>query len=464
MNHTHRFRRWLAAALAALLCAGVCSGCKNAQEAAVPVEKPIVVKNSGKESTLVLGGLALTPEREAALREIADKYTADFPNTVIEVRSYSGAEEMEEALRAGEVQIAEVERRSQLALVQKELLLNLRPYLEGWEEFSTLAAPAKAVLDSMGSENYAYLFPNDYRQLLLYYRTDWLQQYNEGKAWADTVNVENWANLLKALNALEGDAAGHGQVLLPEGAVSRLFDSILWSSLGTAALADAGAGYFTAPPPEQEVTGKTIFTSSAAPAAAETFQSVLEHADLYAGLDSPEAVEAFCSGGGAVLIADRSVLPQLAEKLPEGSFAAQGLPQGESGTTVTELSDFTGWGIAANTEDWESAFHFLSFLSNADNNTHYAKVCGALPIHLVAEDLEGSLAEGELAPEMEMISKGNQYQYAWTPVRYEAGEGWREESTVKINDFTSGNLSGEALLSWMDEVWAASFREEGKLF
>lgn len=73
MNRFHSFKRWPALFLSLLLLLGCCSACKSAQEAAAPVEPPIVVKNSGKESALTVGMFAGSAARQDALREIADK-------------------------------------------------------------------------------------------------------------------------------------------------------------------------------------------------------------------------------------------------------------------------------------------------------------------------------------------------------------------------------------------------------
>lgn len=460
MNRFHSFKRWPALFLSLLLLLGCCSACKSAQEAAAPVEPPIVVKNSGKESALTVGMFAGSAARRDALREIADKYTADFPNTKIEIREYESADALFSAIQAGEAQIIEAESGRQGLLGQGELL-NLRPYLEGWEEYTTLDGPAKAALNHGGSERPCYLMPSDFYQPLLIYRADWVQEYNTGKEWRDTINTETWESLVNACEKL----GERGQVLFSAQDLPVLFHTVLWSDIGMNALADPGAGYFAAPPvvdgEPQEVTGKTIFTASGAPAALETFQKFLSVSRSLEGREAAEA--AFISGEGAALVADRTTLPKLSAAMPEGAFAVQGLPHGRSETTVTSLDSYTGWSISAQVEDWESAVHFLFFLSNADNNTHYAKVCKTLPIHVTAEDLEGSLASGDLAAEMDLISKGGEYQYAWAPTGYAKSEGWDEALSVKLNDFIDGSGQDE-LLHWLDDTWTSAFQEQGKAF
>lgn len=460
MNLFHNFKRRSALFLSALLLLGCCSACKTAQEAAAPVEPPIVVKNSGKESTLTVGCISGANPREDALREIAAKYTADFANTTIQVRTFDDSDTLLAALQAGEVQLIETERDS-LGLLGQEALLDLRPYLEGWEEYTTLDGPAKAALNLGGSESPCYLMPTNFTQPLLFYRADWFAEYNADKEWRDRIHTENWDGLLNACEKL----GERGQILFSAQDLPMLFDTVLWSDLGSSALADPGAGYFAAPPildgEPQEVTGETIFASSGAPAAVETFQKLLGKSQI--SEDQETAKAAFLSGEAAALIADRTILQELSSELSEGAFAVQGLPQGKSETTVTSLYNFSGWAVSAQVEDWESAVHFLFFLSDADNNTHYAKVSGMLPIHVTAEDLEGSLAEGVFAVEMDLISKGGEYQYAWPPAGCTESENWNEVLSVKLNGLTEES-GPDALLRWLDETWASAFREHGKRF
>lgn len=462
MNRFHTFKRLFALLLCLLLLLGLCAGCQKAQEAAAPITPPIVVKNSGRESTLTIGCMpgqtSASAAREDALREIAAKYMADFPNTQIEVQAYEHPEGLISDLLAGRVQLIQLDS-SFLDRFESGALLDLRPYLEGWEEYTTLDSPAKAALSLYGSENPCCLMPTDFLQPLLFYRADWFKEYNADKEWRDRAHAENWDGLLSACERL------NSQILFAEKDISLLFNTVLWSDLGSNALADPGAGYFAAPPVVdgelQEVTGETIFASNAAPAAAETFQTLLDKSQI---MESQEAAKAaFLDGQAAALIADRTVLPSLLKELPEGAVAVQGLPQGKSESTVTSLYGFSGWGISAQVEDWESAVHFLFFLSDADNNTHYAKVGGTLPIHVTAEDLEGSLAEGVFATEVDLLSKGGEYQYAWPPAGYAESENWDKDLSVKLNSLTEESGS-DALLQWLDETWAAAFRAQGKQF
>ncbi len=435
--------------MAALLSVPVLAGCQEEIPVSTAAE-PVMIRNSGRDTKLVLGALAPDEEREAVLREIADKYQADFQNTEIEIRAYESPKALEAALNSGEADIVEVGSEDQASYVQKGLLLDFREYLENWEEFSTLTPAAKAVLSSMGS-SHAYLFLNSMSQDLLYYRTDWFTQYNETVEWKDWALCETWSQLLSASEKLgeHGGLAFAGKEKLLD-----YFDMVLWSAANTG---DTGAAYLV--PGENK---QTVFSSSQAENGVEQFAQIVKTAALPEALEWTwsQALQAFQDGKAGMLLADSSVGKLLRETMPENSWAAQPVPMGLSGTAVFPMNSFTGWGISAGTEDWESAFHFLTFLSNADNNTHYAKMCGTLPIHLEAEDLESSLGEGDLAVEMDLLQKGGQYRYAAEPTMYSVYQDWRKQADENLRQFAVGKLSQAELLSWMDDFWSAAYSQE----
>ena len=88
-------------------------------------------------------------------------------------------------LQSGEADLVELSEQEQPAAVEQGLLTELSPYLDGWEERSTLTAAAKQAVASMGAD-FAYLLPATLNQDLVYYRSDWFEEFNQGKrrAWS----------------------------------------------------------------------------------------------------------------------------------------------------------------------------------------------------------------------------------------------------------------------------------------
>ncbi len=439
--------------LAALTCVFCLAGCEEELETAAP---PVVIKNNGKASGVVLGELAQSQERTAVLREIADKYQADFPNTEIEIRTFSSAQELEKALKAGEVDIAEVESENQAAYVRQGLLMNLSPYLPGWDESSTLTPAAKLVAGTETADGCSYLIPNDVEQDILFYRVDWVRAHNTSTPEEEHIYCRTWGQMLNSFWRLgeKGKIAFAGRDKLVN-----LFDAMVWSAVGMRRIAVDSNAYFHS-------KTATVFSLESAGDGVEQFRQVIEELALPEAVNwtKEEAVQAFCDGEAAVLLADRSVMAQLRASMPENAWAGYGFPRGVGNTAVFSLNSFQGWGISAAAEkagDWENAFHFLTFLSNADNNTHYAKVCGALPIHVEAADLEEFFSEGDFGPETEMLAHPDWYFYVSRPTMFQACEGYEELADEKVRQFLNGGLSQSELLDWMDEYWSAALAEEG---
>lgn len=460
-----RWKKGIALAAAVLMLAGALAGCaKKAVEASAP-EDMVSMRNDGREAKLVLGELRLSEERTAVLEEIAQKYRADFPNTDIEIRSFESAEELEAALRQGELDLAEIDSGRQAALVKEGLLKDIYPYLKAWSESATLTPAAKQAACSLGGEH-AYLIPNSSAQDMLYYRSDWFDEYNQGlkkgqaacRSWGQIAGEERSGEMVPGVTQKLGDRgrlAFAGKDKLVD-----YFDAMVWSCLSLGRIADQGAAYFSAAD-----ESKTVFSLEKAAEGADEFLRVMQVSALPEAVNwsEEEAVSAFIDGRAGLLVASRSASATLRDSMPEGSWTMAAFPLGRSGSAVFS-QEFSGWGVASSTKDLEIAAHFLTFLSNADNNTHYAKVCGVLPIHLEAANMEPSLAEGELSTELEMVSRGTLYQYASQPVMYSAFAGYRDQINEKLRQFVSGELTRDDLLKWLDEYWSAACQKEGKLW
>ena len=461
-----KWKRITAFFLSALLCISLLGGCS--QRSPEPEPEPLAtLRNDGREVTLRLGVLQPDDHRESVLWEIAEKYTADFPNTNIEIRAFSEEEELENALRTGEVDIGEVMSHSQAALVQEGVLADIYPYMTVWKESATLTQAARTAVGSMGL-THTYLIPNDFVQEILYYRADWFAEYNEGKEIKDYVNCRTWNEISGGVNAYGDPVTSALDRLGDKGKLAFAgkdklafyFDAMVWSSIHQNRLADPGAGYYSL-----AAEGQSIFSTEKASAGADQFLQVMTTA-LEGSLDwtAAEAIQAFQEGKAGLLLADRSAQKILRETMPEGSWAAEAFPRGLSGTAGFSPEYFVGWGVSRKAQEEEIAVHFLTFLSNADNNTHYAKECGTLPIHLEAAALEESLLEGDLAVEVKMASRGDWYRYAVPPTMYQAYDGFREEQEQQVRRFIAGELSKEDLMAWLDEYWNAAYHTEGKLW
>lgn len=446
--------------------AALLGGCAPKQQSTSSVPKveklfvpdPITVKNSGEERIIHIALRGEDKARERVLSEIADKYRADFPNTTFEFFSVENEEELKSLLHSGrEIDLCELEGGEEYSLAREDVLANLTVYLSGWNESDTLTGSARSAIEAMGDYNTAYLIPNDYSHDLLFYRADWFGDYEETgirvpRVWGG-VNEEG--EMAQATRRL----AEHGSGLIFGGRekLLQIFNAEVWSSVVAGRMADSSAAYFSGRDPS-----KSIFTLDQAVNGVAEFLSVMQGVPEEAlSWTEEEAVRAFEQGQAAMLLADQGYWARLQESMGD-AVGVTNYPRGISGTALMTQT-YRGWSVVLK-EGMEDAVHFLLYLSNADNNTHYAKECGAFPIHQVATDMKPSLLEGEKSRSFQMLKISEQYQFAFAPRMYGAWEPFREQAYEKLCSSISGELSQEELLSWLDEYWNEAYEQEGQLW
>lgn len=444
MNWKQKLLRALALVLALSFCLAGCEGAPQ-EESSLP---EAAMKNDGHSAEITLGEVFRSRERTAALEEIAAKYQADYPETEITIRTFDTQEALEAALRAGELDIAELSQEEQPGYVQDGLLLDLTPWLDAWQEKNTLTWAAVYITSSLGEEH-AYLMPSGYEQQIFYYRKDWADSYNQDKSGESN---KVWYNTWEQLTRVSGFLGDKGKLAFAgKDKLTDTFNAIFWSACGHSRIAELGSAYqFSG---EQ---GGTLFAQERGEEAVDQFVRVMEQAVLPGAVDWTEeqAIQAFQNEEAGMLLAGRDAADILKETMPENTWVSARFPRGLSKTAVMPLDSFTGWGISAETGEEEIAAHFLTFLSNADNNTHYALICGEPPIHMEAGQLELSLNDGVFAAEMEMVGEGNVFLYAGLPMTHAAYEGSREALDLSLRRLLAGELTQQEFLQELDNRWS----------
>lgn len=448
--------------MAALVMAGSLAACSPGEDDSSQLEddgvgSQVVLENDGSENTLVVAEIFVSQERTQALEEIAQKYQADFPKTEIQIRTVQSGEEAQKLLEEGGADLVEISQKEQPACVKQELLVDLTPYLEVWEEASQLTTAAKQVTASMGQE-WAYLLPATINQDLLYYRSDWFEEYNEGRE-EGMVYCRVWDDFPDMAEKL-ADKGAAGLIFGGKEHLVDLFDAMVWSSVNLGRMEDPAAAYFSAVDDHD-----TLFTLEQSANAVEQFSGLIGSTIPEETLTWTEdqAVEAFVDGKAIALLAGQDQMDKIASSMKEGTWDVAAYPRGISGVSVAGL-EFTGFGIASASENQGNAAHFLTYLSNQDNNTHLAKACGTVPIFTTAADMEPSLEESDLAVNLLMVRRADWYFYAQEPVMYEAYEGYRPWADQLLREFLAGEQSQQELLDQLDSYWSQARSAEGELW
>ena len=312
----HRWKRAASLAGAALVLAAGLAACAPAEESsslAGEESSQLALENDGATTQLVVAEISHSPERTAALEEIAAKYMADFPQTRVEIVTVEDSQEALAMLEGGQADLVELSQQEQPGAVEQGLLVDLEPYLDVWEERSSLTMAAKAVLSSMGNGR-AFLMPITLNQDLVYYRSDWFEAYNQDKT-EGLVYCRIWEDFIDAAEKLS-DKGAAGLVFGGQEHLVDLFDSVLWSTTNVGRMADTAASYFS------NVEGNTtLFTLEHAASAVEQFAQLVESAVPQEALTWTEdqAVEAFINGEAITLIAGQDRMEEIAAAMDEGA-------------------------------------------------------------------------------------------------------------------------------------------------
>lgn len=454
-------RRVAALALAGVLLTG-CGGGQGTAPATVTTaagEGAVTTEKAGETAagetiTITLVESLTSPERTAILREIADKYQADHPNITVDIVSppleNADAKITQMLMNGSGADIIEVRDSTITQYATNEWIANLGSYLDAWEEKGTLTESAKNVINYY--QNTPYMIPYGFYQRGLFYRTDWFTEKGL-KA------PETWQDIYDSGLALTDAASSRFGYSFRGGTNGYQYaDTIYWSWLGTEKLAHPNAGYFL-----KDGNGATIFTLP------ETKEALNFYKDMFKNTcptDSiawgfSEMVQGFIGGTTSMLIQDPEVIATCSADLQDDQWALVPFPKGPSGQAVSPTG-FAGWGMTSFTEHPDEVADFLLFLSNAENNTYFAKNYSTIPIHSNAAEMDPYFSEGRFAMYMEMAKEPEVYRHAAYPQMYEAFATYKTEVDTMYQKYLTDEITDDELLGWLDTFWTEAYKAEGQ--
>jgi multiple sugar transport system substrate-binding protein len=395
-----------------------------------------------------------SPERTAILREIADNYEAEHPNVTIEIISpplENADSKITQMLMNGSgVDIVEVRDSTITQYATNGWLADLEEYLDNWDERDTLTASAEEVIYYY--DDTAYMIPYGFYQRGLYYRTDLFEENG-------LEQPETWQDLYDAAVALtDASSSQFGYSFRGGTSGYQYADTIYWSWIGMDKIADPNAAYFL-----KDGDGATIFTLP------EVKEALNFYKDLFTN-GSPtdsiawgfsEMVQGFVGGTTAMLIQDPEVIATCEADMDDDSWALVPFPVGPSGQAVFP-NGFAGWGMTSFTEHPDETADFLLYLSNAENNTYFAKNYSTIPIHSTASELDSYFSEGRFAMYMEMAENPDVYCHAAYPQMYEAFATYKTEVDTMYQKYLTDEITDDELLTWLDDFWTQAYADEGQ--
>ena len=395
-------------------------------------------------------------ERTAILREIADKYEAEHENIKIEIVSpptESADAKITQMLMDGEkVDIVEVRDFTLTQFGTNGWLADIEKYIDNWDEKDTLTDSAKEVIYYYGDT--AYLIPYGFYQRGIYYRQDWFKDagLQAPTSWQEIYDAG--VKLTNSDNSVYGYSFRGGQ----NGYIYA--DTVMWDYIGADKLDDGRAGYFL-----KDGNGATIFTLPEAKTALEFYKKMFKDicpADAVAWGFS-EMVQGFVGGTTAMLIQDPEVIATCSAEMEDSEWALVPYPVGPSGDAVFP-NGFAGWGMTSSCEHPDETADFLLYLSNAENNTYFAKNYSTIPIHSSAFENDSFFKEGAYAMYQTMLADSETYHHASAPQMYEAFSTYTTQVDTMYQKYLTDEISVDDMLNWLNDFWTEAYQNEGQLW
>lgn len=395
-----------------------------------------------------------SPERTALLKEIAGKYEKAHTGVTINIISpplENADQKITQMLQAKQdVDIVEVRDSTLTQFATNKWIADIGKYIDQWDERNTLTPSAQKAIKTF--KNTAYLVPYGFYHRALFYRKDWFQKagLKAPKTWQDVYDAgKKLTDPSKSRYGYSFRGGSNGY---------QYADTVYWSYLGAEELASPSAGYFT-----KEGNGKTIFslpkTKEALHFYKSTYKDISPKDSIAWGFS--EMVQGFVGGTTAMLIQDPEVIATCSSSMQSSQWDMVPFPVGPSGESGGK-DGFAGWGLTSFSKHPDQAADFLLFLSNAENNTYFAKKYSTIPIHTTAAKLDDYFSTGKFGVYMKTEKQPDVYKYIIEPQMYEAFADYQTKVDQKYQQYLNDTITDDELLSWLDDFWTQAYKKEGK--
>ncbi|MDD4569958.1 MAG: sugar ABC transporter substrate-binding protein [Tepidanaerobacteraceae bacterium] len=399
-----------------------------------------VNKDSNKVIKLRMVETLTSPERSKLIRELLDQFEDKNPDIKVELISppLENADQklMQMLMNKEQVDIFEVRDQILKQCINNKHIENLEAYVENWNEYETLTQMAKDNAKIVGGST--YFIPYGFYQKTLFYRTDW---FKEKGLKAPTT----WEELYQVGTELN-DPANNRYGYSFRGAAGGVWylDMLIEQYIGDEVNIDCS--YFTK-------DGKTIFEHPKALEAVEFYKKLYSDISPKDSLNwgYPEMVENFYSGTTAMLIQDPEVIATCEQHMQEGTWATAQLPLGPSGLAYPQIG-YCGWGMTSYSEHKEAAWKLITFLSNSENNTYFAKKNSLIPIHTTA-DQDEYFKTGPFKSYLDMAKQPDKFIVVTPPYDYKGWGPFQKIATPDIQNMLLGKLEPEELLQKWADFW-----------
>lgn len=327
----------------------------------------LVLATGAQAADLKLVEVITSPERTETLKGIVAEWEEATGNSV-EIVSLPWGQAFEKfatMVAGGDIPDV-VEMPDRWLALYGSRLMDLAPYMEGWEDGKTLT-DATIAMGSATTDGSLKEIPYGFYLRALFYNKDLLE---EAGVDGPPETMEDFRAAAAAVSELDGK---YGYCL--RGGPGGLNGWMMMAAnmMGSADFFDA--------------EGKSTINSHKA---VEGLQFLIDiYQDGLAPRDAVswgfnEIVAGFYSGTCAFLDQDPDALIAVAERMDADSFAVAPMPKGPDGKSFPTIG-YAGWAAFDSSDYKDEAFSLIAHLSSPVSNAAWAKRVGVIPIHQGAD-------------------------------------------------------------------------------
>jgi len=412
----------------------IVAGCNNSSDTASSNEE------DGKVTLRMVESIT-SPARTTLLKEMLKKFEEENPNIRVELISpplQNADEKINQMLMAEEdIDVLEVREQTVKNLATNEFIEDLSSYTSEWDGWESLTETIKHGATAVDDK--PYYIPYGVYEKTLFYRKDWFED-------AGIEVPETWDDLVEAAIKLTDSSKNrYGYSFRGGAGSSDYIEFMTWSYLGEKI--NPKDTYFTK-------DGKVMFDTPEAKQAIDTFVKLYKEASPPDSISwsYPEMVQGFTSGMTAMLIQDPEVIVTAEENMEEGTWDTAPLPKGTPSGVAQQSAGTAGWGMGAFSNHKDEAWKLISFLSEPEQNMHFAKNNSLIPIHLSAGD-DPFFKEGYFSSYIKMNEKPEEFLIADRPVQYKGYAEYRAIAEKDIQAILLDKLTNKDVLDKWSDFW-----------
>ncbi|MFT9008417.1 MAG: sugar ABC transporter substrate-binding protein [Bifidobacterium sp.] len=403
---------------------------------------------SGDKVELTMMESLTTPVRTVLLKKLIKQFEAKNPDITVDLVSPptdSADQTIRQTLQSGEgIDVLEVRDTTVGGFSTNGWLTDMSSSLEKWDGWGNLTTNAQN--SAKNSAGKIWYLPYGFYGLSLYYRTDLIKQAGFSNP------PTTWSELLHQASAIQDTSAKRYGYAFRGGSNA---DSNVVAAIEAYVAKDLDTTNAF-----KLKSGKTIFSSSEAQKAVDTYFKLYKQASppSSSSWGYPEMVQGFSNGSTAFLLQDPEVIATLAKStsIKESQWDTAPLLKGPSGIAVQPVAT-AGWGIAKSSQHQAAALKLVEFLGSDSPATTFAKQNNLVPI--VKSALTSDYYKtGKWKAYATMQGDPEHYLNVTQPREVSWWNDWVQKSDSQIQEVLLGKLTTKELLSSWDQYWTQKWK------